>query len=388
MANIKQVNINDTLYDIEALKATQDGSGNVIADTYATKGDVSKVEQKAAITTDGEYPVILSATTDTTAITDAVNKTSTLKYNPSTGVLTAPTFQGGLTTNGGNIILDSVNYSATLPSSASDGQLFFLDGDPFPIPAGGTKGQILIKNSTTDGDYSWTTPPYLSTSGGTVSGTVVATTFTGNLNGNATTATNATTAAACTGNSATATNATNASKIYSSASTSKAYILGTTTASSANHATVYNASVYTSGSVLYGAAWNDYAEYRICNDNFIPGQVVCENGDDTLSISTRRMQPGANIISDTFGFAIGETENAKCPIAVSGRVLAYTYESREEFKPGEAVCAGPNGTVSHMTREEIREYPECIIGTVSAIPEYDTWGENNILVNNRIWIKI
>lgn len=44
MANIKQININDTLYDIEALKAIQDGDGNVITSTYATKGDVTKVE--------------------------------------------------------------------------------------------------------------------------------------------------------------------------------------------------------------------------------------------------------------------------------------------------------------------------------------------------------
>ena len=100
--------------------------------------------------------------------------------------------------------------------------------------------------------------------------------FIGNLQGNATSATTATTA-------------TNATNIYSSASTSKAYILGTTTASSANHATVYNASVYTSGSVLYGAAWNDYAEYRICNEDFKAGQVVCENGNDTLSVSKERL---------------------------------------------------------------------------------------------------
>ena len=184
-----------------------------------------------------------------------------------------------------------------------------------------------------------------------------------------------------------ATTATNATNIYSSASTAKAYVLGTTTASSANHATVYNASVYTSGSVLYGAAWNDYAEYRIadCNE---PGRVICENGDDTLSIATERLQPGANVISDTFGFAIGETEEAKTPIAVSGRVLVYTYEDRNEFKAGDAVCAAPNGTVSKMTREEIREYPERIVGVVSAIPNYNTWGAGNVPVNNRIWIKV
>jgi hypothetical protein len=43
------------------------------------------------------------------------------------------------------------------------------------------------------------------------------------------------------------------------------------------------------GGKVYGAVWNDYAEYRICNENFIPGQVVYEIGDDTMSITTKRL---------------------------------------------------------------------------------------------------
>ena len=157
--------------------------------------------------------------------------------------------------------------------------------------------------------------------------------------------------------------------------------------------TVANAtsSVYinTSG-VLYGACWNDYAEYRICKDNFKAGQVVVEKGDDTLIIANSRLQRGCSIVSDTFGFAIGETDEAKCPVTVSGRVLAYGYESREEFKKhiGWPVCSGPNGTVSIMTEEEEEKYPSRIIGTISAVPDYETWGTGNIEVNNRIWIKI
>jgi hypothetical protein len=147
-------------------------------------------------------------------------------------------------------------------------------------------------------------------------------------------------------------------------------------------------SVYTSGNVLFGAAWNDYAEYRETPEYIEPGHVVCENGNDTLSLSEHRLQPGAEIVSDTFGFAIGKTEQCQTPITVSGRVLAYPYEDRNTYKPGDAVCAGPKGTVSKMTREEIREYPERIIGTVSAVPEYETWGQNNVPVNGRIWIRI
>lgn len=150
--------------------------------------------------------------------------------------------------------------------------------------------------------------------------------------------------------------------------------------------------INTSGTItaekVYGAVWNDYAEYRICNEGYCAGRVVCENGDDTLSVSSYRLQPGANIVSDTFGFAIGETEEAKCPIAVSGRVLAFPAEPRCSYQPGDPVCAGPNGTVSRMTREEVREYPDRIIGTVSAIPEYEFWGKGKVPVAGRIWIKV
>ena len=131
---------------------------------------------------------------------------------------------------------------------------------------------------------------------------------------------------------------------------------------------------------------NDYAEYRECNDNnFKPGQVVCENGDDKLILSTERLQPCAWIISNTYGCVIGKWGN--CPVAVAGRALAYTYEPREEYKIGDCVCAGPNGTVSKMTRDEIKEYPDRIIGTVCSVPDYKEWG-HGITVDNRIWIKV
>ena len=165
------------------------------------------------------------------------------------------------------------------------------------------------------------------------------------------------------------------------------YVTGTPNTGTTTGTLQYNAHVYINGNVMYGACWNDYAEYRI-SDCQEPGRVICENGDDTLSLAIERLQPAGNVISDTFGFAIGETEMAKTPIAVSGRVLVYPYEDRYSYNPGDAVCAAPGGTVSKMTREEIITYPERIIGTVSAIPEYEIWGEGNVPVNGRIWIKV
>lgn len=139
---------------------------------------------------------------------------------------------------------------------------------------------------------------------------------------------------------------------------------------------------------VYGAVWNDYAEYRKTKEYIQPGYCVIETGKGDLIKSSERLQPGANIVSDTFGFAIGETEQTKTPLAVSGRVLAYPYEDRDSYQAGDPVCSGPNGTISKMTREEVREYPERIIGTVSEIPNYEIWGAGNVKVNNRIWIKI
>lgn len=139
---------------------------------------------------------------------------------------------------------------------------------------------------------------------------------------------------------------------------------------------------------LYGAVWNDYAEYRETKKEIEPGRVVIETGLGDLILSSERLQPGANITSDTYGFAIGETEKAKTPIAVSGRALVFPYEDKATYAPGDAVCTGPNGTVSKMTREEIVMYPERIVGTVSEIPNYDTWGQEKVKVNGRIWIKV
>ena len=296
----------------------------------------------------------------------------------------------------------NVNYGDTFPTTGQTGQIFFLSSEGFEdledegpsLPTGGTAGQILVKNSSADGDASWRDGDYLPLTGGTMIGQII-----NEINGTWWQGGRDSAPIRCVGTSADSwhpvfscktpdgdiSNGILDNTMYWVFTSDHNYNAGQNNTTEMAYLTSGGAFGATS---VYGAVWNDYAEYRICNENFIPGQVVCENGDDTLSIATKRLQPGANIVSDTFGFAIGETDEAKCPIAVSGRVLAYTYEPREEFKAGDAVCAGPNGTVSKMTREEIREYPERIIGTVSAIPSYETWGTGNVKINNRIWIKI
>lgn len=48
----------------------------------------TKVQQNAAITTSGEYPVVLAYSTATSKVTNAVNKAAGFTYNPSTKLLT------------------------------------------------------------------------------------------------------------------------------------------------------------------------------------------------------------------------------------------------------------------------------------------------------------
>lgn len=82
---------------------------------YLTPEDsTKKVTQNAAITTNAEYPIILASGTDTAATTNTLNKTSTLKYNPSTGALKTK-----------KVIL-SANYGNSLPSSGTEGEIFLL----------------------------------------------------------------------------------------------------------------------------------------------------------------------------------------------------------------------------------------------------------------------
>ena len=144
---------------------------------------------------------------------------------------------------------------------------------------------------------------------------------------------------------------------------------------------------YCTANKLYGAVWNDYAEYRPASI-ITPGYVVREDKSGIMQLADDRLLPACEIISDTFGFAIGETDECKTPIAATGRVLAYPYEDRNSYELGDPVCSGPGGTVSKMSREEVRLYPERMLGYVSEIPSYKTWGSGNVEVNGRIWIRV
>ena len=382
----------------------------------------------------------------------------------------AVTFSEKATLNGVVVGNSGVNYGASLPASAVNGQLFFQTSNGgYELPASGAAGYALVKNSGSDRDVKWSNIVPRATAdgnGNTISDTYVkkaGDTMTGNLILQKTTTIADNQPATLifktieenTSNSYTgawirvyddgdgAANGTNmilrcgGNMIIGSGENPGNFYTSCVHGITANAATSGNTAlgkskyvvketgeylILTSDSSIYfftgagtlddrcltyinadgefhtvktyGAVWNDYAEYR--ESNIIePGRVIKENGDDTLSLTTERLERGCEIISDTFGFAIGETEKAKTPTAASGRVLAYPYESREEFKKhiGWPVCSGPEGTVSIMTEEEEIKYSSRVIGTISAVPDYEIWYGGTgkdipIKINGRVWIRV
>ena len=375
----------------------EDGSWQTVTTTD------KNVQQNAAITTAGNYPVILAASTATTITTSTLNKTSTLLYNPSTTVLTVP-----------KIKITTASYGDALPTSNLEAGLLFFQttsNDLYEIPTGGRLGAPLVhlNSNTSSRVVAWqnqfdfsanasarfkmidvtkgTTPSinhwqgiyFMDNSDDPESGDK-AYGYIGSL-------------------------ATNTGKVET-----RMYVYDAT-ATAAHNCYLYAAadgigdSYMRTGSYnapFYGAVWNDYAEFRETKDNIQPGRCIKEIGDDTLELTTDRLERGCEIVSDTFGFAIGETKKAKTPTAASGRVLAYLYEDRElaKNKIGWPVCSGPNGTVSIMTEEEEEKYPSRIIGTISAVPDYEIWYANceqdnkdgykprEIKVDGRIWIRV
>lgn len=144
---------------------------------------------------------------------------------------------------------------------------------------------------------------------------------------------------------------------------------------------------YVYSNQVTGAVWNDYAEYRAQNELLIAGYIAYCDDDGKLKYTTERLQKFEGVVSDTFGFSIGETDECKTPLAVSGRVLVYC-DPEDHFHSGDCVCAGPDGKAYRMTREEVTMYPDRIVGVVSEIPTYERWGTGNVEVNGRIWIKV
>lgn len=142
----------------------------------------------------------------------------------------------------------------------------------------------------------------------------------------------------------------------------------TTTAPTATNRLNYNGYLYATR--IFGAAYNDYAEYRLAADEYEPGTVVSLNHQGLFEKSLGRYGTVNKVVTDNYGMIIGYKEGSdmpQIPIAVAGKVRVNTEEPAQRFSIGDSVCAAPDGKASLMSREELREYPDKILGIVSEI---------------------
>lgn len=394
-------------------------SGTIPSGCYTDTND--KVSQSAT-TTSSWRKVLLHHTADSsgadvTTTTDVVYAAKDVEVQPSTGTIKASAFQGNASSA---TYASNVRITATTPTSNTTYYLTFTSGTAANtnyvlrgnsmlkawISADGGSAQLGIGDSSHNGSI------YLYSSSGKYVNIVTSAMSSENrtLTIPDVTATIFTTAGGiCTGNISVSRSAPSIN-VYDPTNNNISAQLSVGSGHQ-NHGVYSNgyaptASTFTSSAKwiiyrgsdgeahsqlkIYGAVFNDYAEYRTTKNYIEPGRCIIETGNDDLILSTTRLQPGAEIVSDTFGFAIGQTKTSNTPIASNGRVLAYIYEGREAAKNaiGKPVCSGPNGTVSIMTDEEYQKYGYCAIGTISSVPSYETWGTDNIKVNGRIWIRI
>lgn len=345
---------------------------------YVLVGDVdTNTDTKVRLYKDetGTYPIIGSrtaagsVTSGSTAVYGEISGTKAITMTPSTGTITATTFSGALTGNA-----DTATKLATARTIS-------LTGDATGSGEFDGSGNLSITVTVADNSHNHS---YLPLSGGTLTG-VVNSSSTLNLYGS-----NAYFSLA-TGASATRCyfqtyNPVNAGT--DDANLKAGFGFGWANSLTIDKSGNVNIAGTATATKVYGAVWNDYAEYRAQKETIEPGYCVASSDNGEVYKTTEKFAACDGIVSDTFGFSIGETDAAKTPLAVAGRVLAYCAGNREDYRAGDIVCAGPEGRVMKMTRKEIREYPDRIIGHVSEIPSYNTWGTGNIAVNGRIWIKV
>ena len=149
----------------------------------------------------------------------------------------------------------------------------------------------------------------------------------------------------------------------------------------------YNGQFY--ATKIYGAVYNDYAEYRDSISSFEAGRVVSINQDGLFELSKDRLQPVSRVVTNTFGMSIGKDfNNIQNPIAVAGRALVYIDCPISKELIGKPICSGKDGKASVMTREEVIQYPDRMIGVVSSIPKKRYWGTDNIDTKDKVWIEV
>ena len=142
------------------------------------------------------------------------------------------------------------------------------------------------------------------------------------------------------------------------------------------------------GSKVWGAVWNDFADFQLLCDNLEFGKCYYDTADGAKICNERCQMSVIGIASNTFGNSVGiRDDQMQVPIAVSGWVLAYVDK---EYPCGTPLTNDEFGNLTEMTLEEKRNYPERLVGIYKRKEMDEEFGieGSKIKVNNRHWVKV
>jgi len=138
---------------------------------------------------------------------------------------------------------------------------------------------------------------------------------------------------------------------------------------------------------IWNSVWNDYADFQLLNDEYIPGKCYFDTTDGARICDTRCQLSVIGLASDTFAQVVGKREDQKqVPIAVAGWALAYVDQ---EYPCGTPLTNNEKGELTEMTLEEKRNYPERLVAIYKRKEMEELFGtESKIKVNGRHWVKV
>lgn len=139
---------------------------------------------------------------------------------------------------------------------------------------------------------------------------------------------------------------------------------------------------------IWNSVWNDYADFQLLNDEYIPGKCYFDTADGARICNERCQLSVMGIATDTFAQAVGKRSDQKqLPIAVAGWVLAFVDK---EYPCGTPLTNNERGELTEMSLEEKRDYPERLVAIYKRLERDTEFGTQSkkIQVNGRHWVKI
>ena len=138
---------------------------------------------------------------------------------------------------------------------------------------------------------------------------------------------------------------------------------------------------------VYNAVWNDIVDFiNIPKSTLIEyGRAYIRSESGSVQLPSRYAEQGViGIASDTYGFGVGrDDENHQLPLAIGGFVLAQVDRG---YRPGTPLTCTKSGVLTKAKVLIRILFPERIVAIFDRKELATTW--NGVTVNDRSWVKV